>query len=123
VLRPPSYGATLKSIDLGPARAMDGVVVVQDGSFVGVAATTSFQAQSALDAIARQTEWNTVDFPSSEEIFDYLRSRAQGGVPANPFAAQLQAAHRALRASYQVAYVQHAPLEPRVAWPSGTATG
>jgi isoquinoline 1-oxidoreductase subunit beta len=45
VLRPPSYGATLQSIDLQPARGMDGVVVVRDGSFVGVAAPTSFQAQ------------------------------------------------------------------------------
>jgi len=115
VLRLPSYGATLKSIDLDAARALDGVVVVQDGSFVGVAAPTSFQAQRALDAIARRAEWDTVEFPSSDEVFDYLRARAQGGVPANPFAAQVQAAHRALHATYQVAYVQHAPLEPRVA--------
>jgi hypothetical protein len=31
VLRPPSYGATLTAIDLAPAQAMEGVVVVRDG--------------------------------------------------------------------------------------------
>jgi isoquinoline 1-oxidoreductase len=115
VLRAPSYGATLQSIDLQPARVMDGVVVVRDETFVGVAAPTSFQAQQALDAIAATAQWKTVEFPSSEEIFDYLRDRVPGGVPSNPFAAQLDTAHRALSATYHVAYVQHAPLEPRVA--------
>jgi isoquinoline 1-oxidoreductase len=115
VLRAPSYGATLQSIDLQPARVMDGVVVVRDETFVGVAAPTSFQAQQALDAIAATAQWKTVEFPSSEEIFDYLRDRVPGGVPSNPFAAQLDTADRALSATYHVAYVQHAPLEPRVA--------
>jgi isoquinoline 1-oxidoreductase len=38
VLRPPAYGATLKSLDTSAAEAITGVVVVQDGEFVGVAA-------------------------------------------------------------------------------------
>ena len=38
VLRPPSYGATLESIDLSAAEAMQDVVVVRDGEFVGLAA-------------------------------------------------------------------------------------
>lgn len=45
VLRPPSYGATLTAIDLKPAEAMEGVVVVRDGAFVGCAAPTRFKAE------------------------------------------------------------------------------
>lgn len=115
VLRPPSYGAKLLSIDLGPARAMKEVVVVEDGEFVGVAAPTTFRARQALEAIAQTAKWEPAPHPSSREVFDYLRNRAQGETPSNPFADELARAHRVLRQTYQVAYVQHAPLETRVA--------
>ena len=52
VLRPPTLGATLKSIDLAPAEAIEGVTVVHDGDFVGCAAGTSWRAARAIEAIA-----------------------------------------------------------------------
>jgi len=125
VLRPPSYGAKLASVDLGPAKAMKSVVAVQDGQFVGVAAPTTHLAQQALAAIAETAKWEPAPHPSSKEVFDYLRKRAQGGAPRSPFAAELAAAHKALRQTYHVAYVQHAPLEPRAAlaeWSDGKLT-
>ena len=60
VLRPPSFGAKLTSIDVGPAKAMKDVTVVQDDSFVGVVAPTSYRAQEALDALAKTAKWQTV---------------------------------------------------------------
>jgi isoquinoline 1-oxidoreductase len=54
-----------------------------------------------------------------------LRQHAQGGEPANPFPDALAKAKQVLRQTYQVAYVQHAPLEPRVAvaeWQDGKLT-
>ena len=125
VLRPPAYGAKLVSIDLAPAKAMPDVVVVQDGQFVGVAAPTTHRARQALAAIAVTAQWETVPHPSSRELFDHLRQHAQGGVPANPFPEELARAKQVLRQTYQVAYVQHAPLEPRVAlaeWQDGKLT-
>ncbi len=125
VLRPPSYGAKLVSIDLGPARAMKDVVVVEEGEFVGVAAPTTFRARQALEAIAETAKWEPAPHPSSREVFDYLRGRAQGGVPGSPFEEELSRARQVLRRTYQVAYVQHAPLETRVAlaeWNDGRLT-
>ena len=125
VLRPPAYGAKLVSIDLEPAKAMPDVVVVQDGQFVGVAAPTTHRARQALAAIAATAQWETAPHPSSRELFDHLRQHAQGGVPANPFPEELARAKQVLRQTYQVAYVQHAPLEPRVAlaeWQDGKLT-
>ncbi|MBM4018488.1 MAG: isoquinoline 1-oxidoreductase, partial [Planctomycetes bacterium] len=125
VLRPPSYGAKLSVVDLGPARAMKDVVAVQDGAFVGVAAPTTFRAQQALDAVARTARWEAAPHPSSKEVFDHLRRRAQGGVPRNPAADELARAHKVLRQTYHVAYVQHAPLETRTAlaeWNDGKLT-
>ena len=57
VLRAPSYGAKLVSIDLAPAKAMKDVVAVEDDQFVGVAAPTTHQARKALEAIAPTAKW------------------------------------------------------------------
>ncbi len=125
VLRAPSYGAQLTSVDLAPAKAMKDVVAVQDGQFVGVAAPTAFLAEQARAAIARTAKWEPSSHPASKELFDYLKHHAQGNPPANPFADELAKAKHVLRQSYHVAYVQHAPLEPRAAvaeWTDGKLT-
>jgi len=129
VLRPPSFGATLTSCDDSAAKAMTGVVVVRDGDFVGVAAPSAHEAQRALDAI--HTQWKEVPQLSSKEIFTYLkqnaaaksedRFRKQKGSVEEGLA---NAAHR-LGATYTVAYIAHAPLEPRAAvaqWADGKLT-
>jgi len=59
VVRPPSPGATLKSVDLGPVRRMPGVVaVVRDGSFLAVAAEREEQAIKAREALKKSAVWN-----------------------------------------------------------------
>lgn len=123
VLRPASFGAKPQSIELDAARAMDGVVVVQDGDFVGVAAPTSMQARSAIEALAESAQWDSPPHPSSEELFEYLRENAEGGTPPTPSSDQMQQASKSLEASYEVAYVQHAPLEPRTALAEWTEDG
>jgi nicotinate dehydrogenase subunit B len=129
VLRPPSFGATLTSCDDSAAKAMTGVFVVRDGDFVGVAAPSAHEAQRALDAIHAQ--WKEVPQISSKEIFSYLKQNAaaktedrfrkeKGSVEE----ALAGAAHR-LDATYNVAYIAHAPLEPRAAvaqWADGKLT-
>ncbi|HKE34354.1 MAG TPA: molybdopterin cofactor-binding domain-containing protein [Candidatus Acidoferrum sp.] len=129
VLRPPSFGATLASYDDSVAKAMNGVTVVRDGDFVGVTAPSVHEAQKALEAIRAQ--WKEVPQVSSEEIFSYLkknaeassneRSRHQKGSLADGLAA---AAHR-VETTHNVAYIAHAPLEPRAAaaqWTEGKLT-
>ena len=129
VLRPPSFGATLTSCDDTAAKAMPGVFVVRDGDFVGVAAPSAHEAQSALDAIRAQ--WKEVPQISNKEIFSYLkqnaaaktedRFRKQKGSVEEGLA---NAVHR-LDATYTVAYIAHAPLEPRAAvaqWADGKLT-
>jgi CO/xanthine dehydrogenase Mo-binding subunit len=125
VLRRPSYGAKLVSADLAPARAMKGVQVVQDNDFVGVTAPTTQLAEKALNAIAATATWETAKHPSSGELFGYLREHARGGVPKNPFVDEVTKAGKSLRQTYDVAYVQHCPMEPRAAvaeWDNGKVT-
>ena len=125
VLRQPSYGAKLVSVDLGPARAMEGVTAVRDGTFVGVAAPSTFLAEQALEAIADTARWESAPHPSSDELDDHLRRHVRAEVPKNPFAAEMAGAAKALKQTYHVAYVQHCPMEPRAAvaeWLDGKLT-
>jgi nicotinate dehydrogenase subunit B len=129
VLRPPSFGATLVSFHQDEAKAKPGVFVVRDGDFVGAAAPTEREAQQALDSV--KAVWKEVPQISNKEIFSYLkqnaspkteeRSRKQSGSVDDGLA---NAAHR-LDATYNVAYIAHAPLEPRAAvaqWADGKLT-
>ncbi|MEX2287423.1 MAG: molybdopterin cofactor-binding domain-containing protein [Planctomycetaceae bacterium] len=132
VLRPASYGATLKSIDLAPAQAMHDVTVVRDGEFVGCAAPTSWQAAKAVNAVAQKAEWERPPHPSSEQLFTRLKEtgRKDGGGRRGSrewgdVEKALADASKKFSAEYTVAYIQHAPMEPRAAvaeWTDGRLT-
>ena len=77
ILRPPSYGATLTSVDLSGAGNIPGVVVVHDGDFVGVAAPDRFTADEALKAI--RAEWKTNPQVGRGEIFEHLVKKGESG--------------------------------------------
>jgi isoquinoline 1-oxidoreductase len=121
LLRPPSFNATLLSIDSQKAEQM-GAVVVRDGNFVGVAAASEQLASAAVAAI--QAEWKSEPQPSSKELFDYLRKNATAGDDATGDGDTYQTGsvdkafassdHR-LQQTYTVSYIAHVPLEPRAA--------
>ncbi|HEY9427633.1 MAG TPA: molybdopterin cofactor-binding domain-containing protein [Gemmatimonadaceae bacterium] len=127
VLRPPSIGATLASLDDRDARAMAGVVVTRDGDFVGIAAPKLADAARAVAALRARWTPATGPQPSSNDIYDYLKQtkpkndedgegwrRAEPFVVGDPNAALAAAPHK-LGRSYRVAYIAHVPLEPRAA--------
>jgi len=130
ILRPPSYGATLESVDLSAAKAMKDVVVVHEDQFVGFAAPSSFRAAQALEAVAKTASWKAAPHPSSKEIFAYLKERAQTGGRSRPSTRgsidkALADASKVLSETYTVAYIQHTPMEPRAAtaeWTAGKLT-
>lgn len=129
ILRPPSFGATLISFDDSGAKAMKDVVLVRDGDFVGAAAPTVAGAEAALAAL--RVQWKEVTQISDQEIFSYLKKNAQPSKEARFRQAKgsvengLAGATHKLDASYTVAYIAHAPLEPRAAvaqWADGNLT-
>jgi len=123
VLRPPSYGAKLESIDLSEAKAMKDVVVVREGEFVGFAAPTLFQATAALEAAAKTVSWKPAPAPtSSKTVHAYLKEHARMGSSSEKGFAE---AAKTLSATYTLAYIQHTPMEPRAAvaeWDDGKLT-
>jgi isoquinoline 1-oxidoreductase len=115
ILRAPSYGAKMTGVDVEAAKAMKGVVVVNDNGFVGVAAPTTHAAEKALESIAKSAKWETVPGVSSAALYDHLRTNVRGGMPDDPNGRDFAAAQKKLSAKFDVAYVQHAPMEPRSA--------
>jgi isoquinoline 1-oxidoreductase len=118
ICRPAGFKAKLDALDASRAEKIPGVRVVRDGDFVGVVAPDAWSAENAVAAI--DSEWSVPPQPSDREIFDYLKkngkasdhSRAQtaGSVEEARASADIKLSSR-----YTVAYIAHAPLEPRAA--------
>ncbi|MCA9193483.1 MAG: xanthine dehydrogenase family protein molybdopterin-binding subunit [Planctomycetales bacterium] len=111
VLRPKAYGAQLISIDLNSVSHDDTAAVVREGDFIACAAPTTYDAAQALRKIQTTAKWKQSDHPASKDLFAYLKRTAQN---QPVFDHQSQAEQR-LECEYTVAYVQHAPMEPRAA--------
>lgn len=118
VLRAPSFGAKLVSLDASAAEAMHGVCVIRDGDFVGIAAPNEHTAAKALAAL--QAKWDEQPNPvSSANLFPYIKSHEEKQPALSPNAA------KTLKSTYTVAYIAHTPLEPRAAvaeWNAGKPT-
>jgi len=103
VLYPPSYGATLASLDGSAAEAMPGVKVVHEGDFAGVTAPDPATAEKAVAAL--KAEWKALTAEASnKDVFDYFKKTSRDG-----------AVDSSNLTAYTVAYIAHVPLEPRAA--------
>jgi isoquinoline 1-oxidoreductase len=136
VLRKPAYGSTLVSVDVAKAEAVPGVNVVRDGEFVGCAAPNSWAAAKGLEVLEQSAKWQLPEGeqPSSDTLSGYLKEHAstssggrggRGGTSRGLVDAALESASKRLTAAYEIAYVQHAPMEPRAAvaeWQDGKLT-
>ncbi|HTX66738.1 MAG TPA: molybdopterin cofactor-binding domain-containing protein, partial [Opitutaceae bacterium] len=117
ILRPPAHGAKLKSVDTGPAKAVAGVQVVQDGDFVAVLHEAPDLAANALEQV--KAEWDvppaTVD---DQTIFAHLESVAPGRSvisEGGDLDRGRQLATQKASNTYLNAYVAHSAMEPHAA--------
>src|SRR5215467_6472936 len=118
VLRPSGFNATLTSLDDSAAKKMAAVTVVRDGNFVGVTAPSTWSAEKAIQAL--KAEWKVPPQISSRELFAYLtanadKSKAEVADATGSISEGMAKADVKVSQTYNVAYIQHAPLEPRAA--------
>jgi nicotinate dehydrogenase subunit B len=123
MLRPAGFQATLVSLDTGRAEEIPGVRIVRDGDFAGVVAPDASTARRGIEALAAR--WKVPPQPSDRELFALLgqpagvaSGRAGADADAHVAGSVEQAAAAApikLAGTYTVAYIAHAPLEPRAA--------
>jgi isoquinoline 1-oxidoreductase len=121
LLRPAVHGATLQHVDTSPAKAVPGVVVVEQGDLVAVLHVDPEAAEAALGKISAQ--WNppakgSLQGLDPDTIFVHLVAQAaplktiseQGDVDT-----QLLRAQRRFDSTFQKGYVAHAAMEPHAA--------
>jgi isoquinoline 1-oxidoreductase beta subunit len=118
VAHPPLFGATVKSFDAAPAKAVKGVVdVVQISRGVAVVAKNTWAAMKGRDALKVEWDDSAAEKRGSAELFsEYLKQIDQPGALV---AAQrgevepaLKGAAKVIEATYQFPYLAHAALEP-----------
>jgi isoquinoline 1-oxidoreductase len=131
VVRPAAFKASLTSFDAAEAKKIPAVTVVHDGDFVGVAAPDEPTAARAVKAL--QAQWKAAPQTSDATLFADLRkppaesteTHGDSGHVAGSVEQGLASADKTLAQTYTVAYIAHAPLEPRAAlaeWTDGKLT-
>ncbi|HET9524653.1 MAG TPA: molybdopterin cofactor-binding domain-containing protein [Pyrinomonadaceae bacterium] len=117
VIRPAALNSSLVSADTKAAEAIAGVAVVRDGDFIGIAAADPQTLTRAEKAIA--VHWKAPGQPGAAQLFEQLKRESSpgrgGSRPVGSIEEGMAAADKKLSQSYTVAYIAHAPLEPRAA--------
>jgi CO/xanthine dehydrogenase Mo-binding subunit len=114
VVRPPSYGSHLVSVDEGSIRGMPGIVrVVTAKDFVGVVAAKPWQAMQAAGRLA--VTWSPgPQLPPQQDFYAYLRRRTPRrdtlSVDSGDVDRQLAGAARVLEATYLYPYQMHGSI-------------
>ena len=115
VVRPPSYGARLREIDVSRVEHMPGVVkVVRDGSFLAVAAEREYQAIAAMTALAAAAKWDQpASLPEPRDVFRHLLQQpAQTSTILERGTTDSEAA---FEATFRRSYQMHASVGPSCA--------
>jgi len=118
VVRPPSPGGQLTSIDSSQVKAMPGVkAVVQDGSFLAVVCEQEFQAVKAMAALADAAQWNeTASLPAKMDIPTYLKSlEREVGTVAQEGSVVIPAGEPTFKARFTRPYMMHGSIGPSCA--------
>src|ERR1700674_966207 len=117
VVRPPRDGAKSASVKKREARALPGVImVVRDGSFLGVVAEREEQAIRARFVLMTSARWSGGSaLPETKNFYEHLLSlAAQVSVISEKKAAIPDGARR-LEATYRRPYVAHGAIGPSCA--------
>jgi nicotinate dehydrogenase subunit B len=115
VVRPPSYGAKLTSVEIEPVAKLAGVIkIVRDGSFLAVVAAREWTAVQAMRALRTQTRWEkTRKLP--RDIYATLAQLPSQDTVIAGADAPLPQGVRSLQAEYRRPYQLHGAIGPACA--------
>jgi CO/xanthine dehydrogenase Mo-binding subunit len=118
VVRPPNYGATLRSVDTAAVAKLPGVIkVVHEGSYLAVIAQNEYQAIIAMRALQAAARWTVPsDLPDESRIFATIRTmKSKDQVIDHRGPGALPVGAHVIEASYRRPYLMHGSIGPSCA--------
>jgi CO/xanthine dehydrogenase Mo-binding subunit len=117
VVRPPSMGARLRSVDSAQVEKMPGVLkVVRNGNYLAVIAEREFQAIQALRVLASAAQWDEqaklTDYPG---VYDLLQKGPSEELVIFDTKTTPAPGTRTVEATYRRPYQMHAAIGPSCA--------
>jgi nicotinate dehydrogenase subunit B len=114
VVRPPSYGAKLRSVDAAKVEKLPGVLkVVRDGSYLAVIAEKEFQAVTAMQALMAAAQWDEqpklTDYPG---IYEWLQTTKAQDIVILDSKTMPEPGTRSVEAKYTRPYQMHGSIGP-----------
>jgi nicotinate dehydrogenase subunit B len=108
MVRPPTYGATLLSLDTSAAETVPGLIrIVRDGSYLAVITKGEWQAVQAMRLLAQGAKWSAgTPLPVQADIFTIIRGLASNDTVILDKKADLPADSRSLRARFHRAVLR-----------------
>ena len=117
VVRPPSYGGTLASVDTSAVSRMPGVLaVVRDGSYLAVVADDEWRAIVAMRELALRARWNEgPPLPDQAAIHETLMKLPAQEIAVEDKKGPSSPAVTTLHARFTKPYLTHASIGPSCA--------
>jgi isoquinoline 1-oxidoreductase len=117
ILRPPSHGAKMTSVDVSGAEKVEGVKVVRDGDFVAVISESRDKVDEAIVKIKAEFSFNEMKV-NDKTVFDWMvkaESRSNAVRTNGDLAEGRKISDKVFESEYHDPYVAHAAIETHTA--------
>lgn len=117
ILRPPSHGAKLTSVDYAPAEKVAGTKVIRDGDFVAVLNESRDGVDEAIAKIKAEYSFNEMPV-NDKTIYDWFlkaNSRQNVARTSGDLEAGRQASEKIFESEFRFPYLAHSPIETHTA--------
>ena len=118
ILRPPSHGAILKSVDVSGAEKIAGVKVVRQGDFVAVVGENKDKVDEAIVKV--RAEYTFDEMPVNDKtIFEWMLKADSVAGSGGPAKGDIEAGRKisdiVVESEFHDVYLAHAPMETHTA--------
>ena len=118
ILRPPSHGAKLASVDVSGTEKVEGVRVIRDGDFIAVVSENREKADEAIVKIKADYTFDEMKV-NEKTLFDWIlkaESRSNVARTKGDIEAGRQLCDKTFESEYHDPYLAHVPIETHTAF-------
>lgn len=117
ILRPPSHGAKLNTVDFSDAEKINGVKVVRDGDFIAILHENRNKADEAILKVKAEYQFNEMPV-NNKSVFDWMLKAETGEnveVSSGDIVAGAKQSDKIFESQFNDPYLAHTPMETHTA--------